>query len=145
MQIRKPVSEVFEAFVNPAVTSKFWFTKGSDRLEVGKPITWEWEMYKFSVEVTVKELESNKRILVEWLAYGSPTVIEWVFTPLPDNTTFVSVTNSGFVGDGEQVVKQAIESTEGFAFVLAGAKAWLEHGIILNLVRDRFPAALSQS
>ncbi len=27
MLIRKPVAEVFEAFVNPAVTSKFWFTK----------------------------------------------------------------------------------------------------------------------
>jgi uncharacterized protein YndB with AHSA1/START domain len=32
MLIRKPVSEVFEAFVNPAITAKFWFTKGSDRL-----------------------------------------------------------------------------------------------------------------
>jgi hypothetical protein len=51
----------------------------------------------------------------------------------------VSVTNRGFTGDGDQVVKQAIESTEGFAFVLAGAKAWLEYGIALNLVRDRFP------
>lgn len=27
MLIRKPVAEVFEAFVNPAITSKFWFTK----------------------------------------------------------------------------------------------------------------------
>jgi uncharacterized protein YndB with AHSA1/START domain len=27
MLIRKPVEEVFEAFVNPAVTTKFWFTK----------------------------------------------------------------------------------------------------------------------
>lgn len=139
MQIRKPVGEVFDAFVDPSVTSKFWFTKGSDRLEVGRPITWEWEMYKFSVQVNVKELEPNKRILVDWLAYGSATEIEWIFTPLPDNTTFVSVTNRGFTGDGDQVLKQALESTEGFAFVLAGAKAWLEHGLALNLVRDRFP------
>ncbi len=29
MLIRKPVAEVFEAFVNPDITSKFWFTKGS--------------------------------------------------------------------------------------------------------------------
>jgi uncharacterized protein YndB with AHSA1/START domain len=27
---------VFEAFVDPAITSKFWFTKGSGRLETGK-------------------------------------------------------------------------------------------------------------
>ncbi len=27
--IRKPVGEVFEAFVNPEITTKFWFTKSS--------------------------------------------------------------------------------------------------------------------
>ena len=41
MLIRKPVAEVFEAFVNPATMSKFWFTKGSDRLEAGKQVTWD--------------------------------------------------------------------------------------------------------
>ena len=139
MQIRKPVTEVFDAFVDPSITSKFWFSKSSDRLGPGKLVTWEWEMYNFSVEVTVKAFELNKRIRVDWGAYDSPTEIEWIFTSLPDDTTFVSITNRGFTGDGDQVVKQAIESTEGFAFVLAGAKAWLEHGIELNLVRDRFP------
>jgi hypothetical protein len=29
--------------------------------------------------------------------------------------------------------------------VLAGAKAWLEHGIALNLVADRFPAELARA
>jgi uncharacterized protein YndB with AHSA1/START domain len=36
MLIRRPVSEVFEAFVDPAITSKFWFTRGSGRLEAGR-------------------------------------------------------------------------------------------------------------
>ena len=77
MLIRKPVSEVFEAFVDPAITSKFWFSKGSGRLEEGKQVQWDWEMHKFSVQVNVKEIETNKRILVEWLAYGAPTLIQW--------------------------------------------------------------------
>ena len=38
MIIRKPVAEVFEVFMDPAITSKFWFTKGSGRLEAGKQI-----------------------------------------------------------------------------------------------------------
>ena len=143
MQIRKPVAEVFEAFVDPLTTSKFWFTKGSARLEQGAQVQWDWEMYKFSVQVTVKELEKDKRILVDWGAYGEPTEIEWTFKALPDNTTFVSVTNSRFKGDADQLVAQAISSTEGFSFVLAGAKAFLEHGIELNLVRDRFPEGLT--
>jgi uncharacterized protein YndB with AHSA1/START domain len=38
MLIRRPVSEVFEAFVDPAITSKFWFTRSSGRLELGKEV-----------------------------------------------------------------------------------------------------------
>jgi hypothetical protein len=36
-------------------------------------------------------------------------------------------------------VKQAIDSTQGFTFVLSGLKALLEHGIELNLVADKRP------
>jgi len=140
MLIRKPVSEVFEAFVNPTITSKFWFTKGSARLQAGKQIRWDWEMYNVSVQVNVKAIEDNKRILIEWGSVGEkPTTVEWVFTARSDNTTFVSVTNSGFSGDGDEIVSQALDSTGGFALVLAGAKAWLEHNIRLNLIADRFP------
>jgi uncharacterized protein YndB with AHSA1/START domain len=99
-------------------------------------------MYGSSVEVSVKAIEQNKRILIEWSAYGAPTTVEWIFTPRADNTTFVSVTNSGFSGDGDEITKHAISSTEGFALVLAGLKALLEHNINLNLISDRFPDAL---
>ena len=142
MLIRKPAAEVFEAFANPAITSRFWFTKGSDKLETGKQVQWDWEMYNFSVRVDVKIVTSNERIVVDWYAYGEPTTIEWTFKSLGDDSTFVSVTNSGFKGDGDQIVKTALEATEGFTFVLAGAKALLEHGVELNLVRDRFPQGL---
>jgi uncharacterized protein YndB with AHSA1/START domain len=36
MLIRRPVAEVFEAVVDPDVTTKFWFTRSSGRLEPGK-------------------------------------------------------------------------------------------------------------
>ncbi|MGH7884196.1 MAG: SRPBCC family protein [Thermodesulfobacteriota bacterium] len=142
MLIRKPVAEVFEAFVNPEITSKFWFTKGSGRLEEGKQIQWDWEMYNHSVKVNVKEIEKNKRISIKWGNYDELTTVEWIFTQLADNTTFVSIINTGFSGDGDEVVKQALDSTEGFTLVLAGLKALLEHNIILNLILDRFPDAL---
>jgi len=139
MLIRRPVAEVFEAFINPAITSKFWFTRGSGRLEPGKQVQWEWEMYDASTQVSVLVIEEHKRILVEWLGYGTPTTVEWIFTARGDNATFVSITNTGFSGNGDEKVKQAISSTEGFTFVLSGLKALLEHNIILNLVADRHP------
>jgi uncharacterized protein YndB with AHSA1/START domain len=144
MLIRKPVAEVFEAFVDPAITTKFWFTKSSGKLEPGKNIRWEWEMYNASTDVHVKVLEPNERILVEWMAYEGPTTIEWTFTARPDNTTFVRITNSGFQGTQEEIAQKAISSTEGFTLVLAGLKAFLEHNINLNLVADRFPNGLGE-
>ena len=142
MLIRRPVADVFEAFIDPAITTKFWFTKSSGRLEPGKQVRWEWEMYNASTEVNVKVIDPNKRILVEWAGEGGPTTIEtieWIFTARPDHTTFVSITNSGFHGTREEVAQQAIDATEGFTFVLAGLKALLEHNINLNLIADRFP------
>lgn len=144
MLIRKPVAEVFEAFVDPAITTKFWFTKSSGKLESGRQIQWDWEMYNASAQISVKAIEQNKRILVEWEAYGT-TTIEWLFYPQADNTTFVSITNAGFSGDGDEVVKNALDSMGGFTMVLCGLKALLEHDIILNLVTDRFPKGLEQS
>ena len=144
MLIRRPVAEVFEAFIDPDITTKFWFTKSSGQLETGKRIRWDWEMYNSSTEVNVKAVEPNKRILVEWMGYGAPTTLEWIFTSRPDNTTFVSITNSGFQGSDEEIAQQAISSTEGFTFVLAGLKALLEHNINLNLIGDRFPDGLGE-
>lgn len=141
MLIRKPVAEVFEAFVNPDITTKFWFTKSSGRLEEGKQIRWDWEMYNASAQVTVKAVEQNRRILIEWPAYGTTTV-EWLFTPRADDTTFVSITNAGFSGDGDEIVKNAIDSIGGFTMVLCGLKALLEHGIVLTLIADRSPEGL---
>jgi uncharacterized protein YndB with AHSA1/START domain len=115
---------------------------GSGRLEPGKHITWTWGWYDFSVDVNVEVVEPDKRILVKWTGYGYPTPIEWIFIDRSDGTTFVKVTNKGFQGSIDEIAQVAVEATEGFAFVLAGAKAWLEHGIQLNLVPDRFPDGL---
>jgi len=139
MLIRRPISEVFEAFVDPEITSKFWFTKGSGRLEAGITVHWEWEMYDISVPVEVKAIEPNKRILIEWPGVSEPATVEWQFTPYGDDLTWVTITNSGFTGTGDEVVSQALDSTGGFTFTLAGLKAWLEHGVELNLVRDHTP------
>jgi uncharacterized protein YndB with AHSA1/START domain len=144
MLIRKPVANVFEAFVNPDITTKFWFTKGSGRLEIGKQVRWDWEMYDVSIEVTAKAIEPNKRIIIEWPGYSGPTTVEWMFAPQKDGTTFVSVTETGFTGDGDELVKYVADSTQGFTLMLAGLKALLEHNVRLNLVADRYPKGIEE-
>ena len=139
MLIRKPVAEVFEAFVDPAITARFWFTKGSGRLEPGKQVTWEWEMYGASTQVMAKVIEPDKRIVIEWDGYSGRTTVEWKFASQKDGSTFVSITESGWTGDGDELVRYATDSTQGFTWTLAGLKALLEHDVRLNLVADRFP------
>ncbi len=140
MLIRRPVAEVFEAFIDPAITSKFWFTKGSGRLDAGKRIRWDWEMFGVCAEVRVKAIEAIERIRIEWSSSGgNTTTVEWLFVPRADNTTFVTITESGFGGDGDEVVRKAIVSQEGFTFLLSGLKAFLEHNIALNLSADHAP------
>lgn len=142
MLIRRPVRDVFEAFVDPAITSKFWFTGGSGRLEPGATVQWEWAMYGFSVNVRVLEIEQDRRIVIEWSVDEAPTTVEWQFEPQADGTTFVTISNAGFTGAAEEIVRQVGDAAGGFSFTLAGLKAYLEHGIELNLVRDRFPQGL---
>jgi len=137
MLIRRPVAEVFEAFVDPAITCRFWFTRGSGRLQAGDKVTWYWDMYGVSAEVSVRSVERNRRILIEW-----PTPVEWTFTPRGNDATFVSITASGFVGSDDDKVTRAIDSMGGFSLALAACKAWLEHGVELSLVADHNPDAL---
>jgi uncharacterized protein YndB with AHSA1/START domain len=144
MLIRKPVPEVFAAFIDPQITSKFWFSRGSGRLEVGKPVRWDWEMYDVSVDVTAKAIEPNRRIVIEWPGYSGPTTVEWTFTPRADGT-FVGVTESGFSGGSGELMKYVADSTQGFTLMLAGLKALLEHGVRLNLTADRYPKGLAHA
>ncbi|WP_136666680.1 SRPBCC family protein [Flavobacterium sp. H122] len=139
MLIRKPVNEVFEAFINPQITSKFWFTKGSAELIEGTNVDWTWEMYNHTVTVTVKKIEQNKQIVIKWGNYENLSTVTWNFKEITADSTFVSIKNEGFKGDTNQIISQVRDSTEGFTLVLAGLKAFLEYNIQLNLVGDRFP------
>jgi uncharacterized protein YndB with AHSA1/START domain len=143
MLIRRPVAEVFEAFVDPAITARFWFSRGSGRLEPGARVRWEWEMYGAGSDVVVKAIELNRRILIDW---DEPaTEVEWLFAPRGEDRTWVTAENRGFHGTDEEKVAQAFDSTGGFALVLGGAKLWLEHGIEPDFVLDRHPDAVVEA
>lgn len=136
MLIRRPVAVVFEAFIDPEITKHFWFTKGSGRLEKGKTVTWEWEMYNVSSSILVKEIVPNEKIAVEWDAYS--TTVEFEFQALSAGTTYVTITQYGFKTTGDELLAEINGASGGFTTVVDGLKAYLEHGINLNLIADKF-------
>lgn len=141
MLIRKPVSTVFQAFLDPAITTNFWFTKSSGKLEVGKTVTWEWEMYGIAINVWVRDIIQNKKITVEW---GEPaTTVDFEFTALTDDKTYMIIKNYGFKETGNDLILAIKDSTGGFTTVLDGLKAYLEHNVRLNLIGDKYPKEVS--
>ena len=135
MLIRKPPAEVFRAFADPSVTTKFWYTRSSGPMEAGARLRWDWEMFGASANVVVKEVERDRRLVFDWGGDGAMRTVELRFVPHAGHT-YVNVVETGYRGSPDEMAAQAIDSIAGFALVLAAAKAWLELGIVLPVVAD---------
>jgi uncharacterized protein YndB with AHSA1/START domain len=142
MGIRRPPQAVFRAFADPAITTRFWFTKSSGELRPGATVRWDWEMYGASARVVVKEFEDDRRIVFDWGEGEKLTTVELRFVPWGDAGSYVDVTETGFSGGGDEVAARAAGSTAGFTIALCALKALLEHDVELGAVRDRFPHGL---
>ena len=142
MMIRKPSLQVYNAFINPEITKHFWFTRSSGTLRIGEEITWTWEMYKHSGIVVATELIPSEKITIDWYGPTHPTTVEFSFKSLGPEATFVSIIHYGFDKVGDELIEAIKDSTGGFTIVLAGLKAYLEHGINLGLIGDKFPPEL---
>lgn len=137
MLIRKPINEVFEAFINPEITTHFWFTKSSGKLVEGETILWEWEMYGAKSEVKVYQIIPNQLIKTEW---RSPvTNVDYEFKEM-EKGTLVIIKSYGYSQTGDELLAVINDNTGGFTTVLDGCKAYLEHGINLRLIEDKFPS-----
>ena len=134
MLIRRPAKEVFAAFVEPRMLTKFWLNRSSGPLAAGAKAHWEFMVKGAESDLDVKALEPNRRILIEW---PDKSTVEWTFTEPTPNETIVAISNMGFAGDPDEAVATAINSTEGFTIVLCALKALLERGSAMNLVKDK--------
>ncbi|MDA7950418.1 MAG: SRPBCC domain-containing protein [Pirellulaceae bacterium] len=139
MLFRVPALVAYEAFTDPSVTTKFWFSHSDGPLEPEVTRTWEWRAYGCSTCVDVLEAIPAKRLLIEWGEASSRSKVEWTFEKRSNDTALVAVRNFDFKGTPEQILNEAIDSMGGFSLVLANAKALLEHNICLNLILDRMP------
>ena len=144
MLIRRSPHAVFEAMADPAITTRFWYTKSSGRMIEGAKLLWEWEMYGVSGHVWVLEVEPDRRIRFnsETDDPEHPTTVEFRFTPYQEDKTYVRITEAGFTGDADTKVARALDSTAGYSFLLSSLKATLEYDIALGLTGDAHPPDL---
>jgi uncharacterized protein YndB with AHSA1/START domain len=141
-RIAKPVSEVFEAVVNPDRLSSFFTTGGAKgRLEPGAVVTWDFHDFPGAFPVQVVEIEQDKRIVLRWDAAedtAAPdasgarrTTVTMTFEPIGKDRTPVRISEQGW-SDSPEGHTASYRNCEGWTGMLCAMKVWLEHGINLR-------------
>jgi uncharacterized protein YndB with AHSA1/START domain len=132
MLIRRPVDEVFRAFVDPPMLTRFWLDGASGPLGKDARVQWRF-MVPGAVETTsVTTSDEPRRIAFDW---SDGVHVQMDFEDLGDGSTRAMVEVSGFTGD--QAIEGVVGATEGFAIVLCDLKTLLETGRSAGLVKDR--------
>lgn len=131
IQISLPVSEVFEAIVDPVKMSNYFISKGSGRMEEGKQIMWRFPEFDMEFPIRIGKIETNKLISFYWDNDGFETLTEMTLTSKKNGSTLVRISEKNRTND-EAGIKWLIGNTEGWANFLACMKAWLEYGIHLR-------------
>ena len=129
LKITKPVTEVFEAIVDPSLMANYWFSSGSGRLEQDKTITWRYEEYNAEVELTVVEIQDNKKIAFKWGAPGDEHVVTITLNELDHTTTIIEVNEKGWNENDDDLISNLLGNKEGWVYMLTCLKGYLENGI----------------
>jgi uncharacterized protein YndB with AHSA1/START domain len=128
-KILKPANEVFEAFVDPSKIKNFWFSSSSERWEQGKTITLKYDEYNAQIDISIKEIEKNKKIVFEWGANGEGHIVTIDLKEMDHSLTIIKVTEEGFIESDNELISQLLDNKEGWVFMLTCLKAYLEFGI----------------
>lgn len=82
IQILKPVSEVFEAIVDPEKMANYFIGKGSGRMEEGKEIEWKFPEFDMQFPITVGKIEKDKYVSYYWDVNEKKNLVEITLAPL---------------------------------------------------------------
>lgn len=133
-KIQRPVAQVFEAVHNPAKLSSY-FTTGSSSgpLNEGSTVTWRFSDFPGDIPVQVKKVVPNQLIVLEWGAAdgGYNTRVEMKFEPLDDQSTLVTLTESGWK-ETQKGLASSYDNCEGWTQMACSLKAFVEYGINLR-------------
>lgn len=66
IQILKPVSEVYDAIVNPEKMSQYFISKSTGKMEEGKVVYWGFPEFEGEFPTKVLELVTNQKIVFDW-------------------------------------------------------------------------------
>lgn len=129
MKIAAPANDVFEAFVDPAKIKNFWFSSSSGRWEQGKTVALKYDEYNAQMDITVKEVIENKKIVFQWGADGEGHVVTITLNELDNSSSIVEINEEDFDENDDKFVMQLLDNKEGWVYMLTCLKGYLEFGV----------------
>lgn len=132
--ISRPVSEVFEAVVDPKQISSYFTTGGAlGRLEEGATVSWDFHDFPGAFPVEVVEVVPERRVVLVWGGgeRGARTRVTIRFEPVSPDRTLVSIAEEGWPSTPEGL-KASYGNCMGWSQMLCAMKAWVEHGLNLR-------------
>ena len=137
MKIQKPVAEVFDAVRDPDKLSGY-FTTGGASAFIAEGTTVQWAFSdnpgdeKNSFPVKIEKAVPNKLIVLAWEgAPGRDTRVEFNFEPSGEEETIVSISESGWEENQEELDRSYMNCF-GWGQFLCCLKAYTEYGINLR-------------
>ena len=133
LQVLKPVSEVFEAIVDPEKMKNYFISKSSGYMKEGESLTWKFPEMDIEFPVKIGKIEKDKYISYYWDGAfdGEQTFVEINLQRIENEITFINITEKS-KPNNEAGIKWLKSNTEGWANFLACLKAWMEYGIHLR-------------
>lgn len=133
MLVRRPATDVFNAFVQPELIKKFWLKDTTGPLGQGARVEWEFMVPGVTERVQVTAFDAPNRIAFTWSEGGLG--VDMKFSEERPGITTASVEVRGFERDGG--TDPVVNATEGFSIVLCDLKVLLETGASASLVKDK--------
>ena len=133
IKIQKPVTEVFDAVVDPAKLSGYFVGSASGPLEEGNVITWRFAEVDLDIPITVREVKPNELIRFEWASneddYNTTVIIG--FQAVDPENTMVTIHESGW-RETDKGLFGSYQNCGGWMHMGCCLKAYLDHGINLR-------------
>jgi len=128
IQIQKPITQVYEAIVNPNHMTNYFISESNGRLETGKELLWKFPEFTDRYPISNIQVETNRSVSFVW---DPETIVRIELEAQEDNSTIVKVTE-GAKENNEQNLKWLADNSSGWGNFLACMKAYLDHGINLR-------------
>ncbi len=131
VRIEKPINEVFKAFTDNEMLTKYFVTSASAPIKAaGDKITWSWGEHKTEIKVT--EFEENKKVAFTWPGFkvNYDINVTFIFEEV-DGKTRVSVTEEGYKNDDDGI-NSSFMNNAGWKEMLLSMKAWVMYNVDLR-------------